>query len=142
MDLVRSCYRSKMRLFSDRPDVEVEGQWYFAKSDAKYLPFPHVFTSQNWDPSTADIDPSVGEVLGRRAWVPGRLPGGQDGQHFCGDASAWQNGVPIADRGLPIVRPDGSVCACPITNCLSQENAGHILLEQGDGCIEPEYAGP
>lgn len=126
-----------MRLFSDRPDVEVDGQWYWCKPGAKLLPFPHVFSSQNWDPSTADVNPSLGEVPGPRTWVKGEAPADQDGLHFCGKKSAWQNGVPYAQRGQPIVNPDGSVCACPISNCLLQEDGGHILLEDGTGCISP-----
>lgn len=129
-----------MRPFIGRPDIEVDGQWYFCLEGAKPLPFMHSFASQNWDPSTHMIEPAIGEVRGRQGYVKDPTPATLDGLHFCGPQTAWQNGVPLSERGQPIIGPDGKECSCPISNCILQEDGGHLLLEDGDGCISPENA--
>lgn len=102
MDYIRSCYKSNMRLYSDRPDVLTPGRWYFSPEGAKVIPFQHKFGSSSWLPNGRDDSVPLGEVGARGAWTNGRCPPQFDGTHFCGQQSAWQNGILYADRpGLP-----------------------------------------
>jgi len=113
MDYVRSCYRSSMRLYPDRPDVLVPGRWRRCRPGASAIPFLHSFGSQVWD-YTRDFDVSLGEVRGLGAWVNGAgLPQFQ-GQHFCGGADAWLHGIPYADRpGLDLDDAGVPLCCKP-----------------------------
>jgi hypothetical protein len=113
MDLLRSCYRSKMRLFSDRPDVLTDGQWFWCPDGAKPIPFMNRFVSQSQDYKHLEGSPAVGEYRGRGAWLNGACPPQYTGTHFCGEVEAWQNGILYADRpGLPIGE-DGYPSCCP-----------------------------
>jgi hypothetical protein len=114
MDLLRSCYKSKMRLYRDRPDILVEGQWRFCLPDAEPVPFPHSFGSHTQDPEGFDYDPALGETQERGQWVRGGTDGRLKGKRVCGKAEVWLNGIDFADRGQPANGPDGIPrCCCP-----------------------------
>jgi hypothetical protein len=112
MDYVRSCYKSSMRLYNDRPDVVVKGQWFFCQPGAKLAQMPHVFASQVWTPKGMAIDPPLGEVQGRGAWVDGKPDSRLIGQHFCGSPEVWLHGIPFADRPGLALEPDGTPVCC------------------------------
>lgn len=110
MDQLRSCYKSYMRLYPDRPDVLTLGRWYFCLPGARAVPYKHSFGSSLWDPKGYDFEVPVGEVLRVPGWVSGATDARNVGRHFCGSASAWLEGIPYADRpgleldaeGLPL----------------------------------------
>lgn len=112
MDMMRSCYQSSMRLYKDRPDVLTPGRWYFCAPGARVIPFRHSFGSMNWDGKGEDRDPEVGEVRPRGKWCNGRADVAYDGQHYCGSADVWLNGISYADRPGLEVNEDGIPLCC------------------------------
>lgn len=112
MDYIRSCYKSSMRLYSDRPDVLTTGRWYFSPEGAKVIPFQHKFGSSSWLPNGRDDSVPLGEVGARGAWTNGICPPQFDGSHFCGERSAWQNGILYADRPGLAADPFGFPLCC------------------------------
>jgi hypothetical protein len=112
MDYLRSCYKSSMRLYSDRPDVLTDGAWHFCEPGAKLAPMPHIFGSQIWTPKNMAIDPAVGEVLGRGPWFNGKPDSRYVGEHSCGSADVWLNGIPYADRPGLELEADGTPTCC------------------------------
>jgi len=113
MDLLRSCYRSKMRLFRDRLDVLVDGSWHWCGPLAKPVPFPHSFTSQQWRDDPGAWDDGLGEASGRGEWVPGTTDPRLCGLGVCGDADHWLNGGWWAERGTPPNGARGVPDCCP-----------------------------
>jgi len=57
MDLLRSCYYSRMAIYRDRPDIMVAGSWHFSPPGAKVLPFMHGFGSGQWHPEDMILPP-------------------------------------------------------------------------------------
>jgi hypothetical protein len=91
MDLLRSCYRSRMRLYSDS-DATVDGQWHWCQPGAKPVPFPHSFASRNWDQTHQfPYEEPVGEVR-RGRWRKGDSDPRVNGQRVCGSAQVWAEG--------------------------------------------------
>jgi hypothetical protein len=114
MDLLRSCYKSSMRLYSDRLDVLTPGAWRFCPPLAKPLPFPHSFGSRTWDLWNVDWGGGVGEVPGRGAWLNGQTNPALLGQRPCGSAEVWRDGVPVSERGdLPVDDRGDPLCCRP-----------------------------
>jgi len=136
MDYLRSCYKSSMRLYSDRPDVLVKGQWFFCQPGAKLAQMPHVFASQVWTPKGMAIDPALGEVLGRGQWVDGKPNSRYVGQHFCGAPQVWLEGIPFADRPGLALEPDGTPVCCHAPPAVPRFTSGGDLevdaTSQGD----------
>jgi hypothetical protein len=74
VDLLRSCYTTAARFFSEDPETQVMIRWFFCDEDAKALPYPTSFNSSNWD-SVKGIDPDVGELRSvKKKWVDGSPP--------------------------------------------------------------------
>ena len=122
MDLLRSCYRSQMRLYSDRPDVLTWGQWHWCPADAIPAP-PSAFVSSIWDQTRAETYP-LGEVASsHRKWKSGRGNARLDGQHYCG-AAAWLTGIPYAARPGLAVDASGIPLCC---QALPAEPGGLVL---------------
>jgi hypothetical protein len=136
MDYLRSTYSSKMRLYNDRPDVEVEGAWFFCQPGAKVLPIAHVFASQNWTPEGVHTDPPLGEVAGPRKWTNGIPDTRFTGQHFCGSPEVWLHGIPFAERPGLVLEPDGTPACCKAPRAIRRETSGGDLAidatAQGD----------
>lgn len=92
VDLVRSCYKTKMRFFRDRPDIETEVEWFFTEPGAKFLPFRTAFNSANWW-ADKTIAPLLGEISGAaRPWRSGQPPAPYAGQSPCGSAEQFLHG--------------------------------------------------
>lgn len=143
MDMLRSCYRSSIRPYRDRPDILVLGRWYFCKRGAKAIPFTHVFTSLNWLPEGKKLQPVIGEVPPRGDYSKQAGPSTWIGQSFCGTQDAWLHGILYADRTKPLVHHDGSPCSCPpvpvADGCIvAQQTFAHLVTQQGLGCLIPE----
>jgi len=68
VDLLRSCYSTRMRLFRDSTE-ETDIVWYKCEPGVKPLPFHTVFASRNWNAPDKDWI-GLGEVPGApRAWT-------------------------------------------------------------------------
>lgn len=92
VDLLRSCYSTKMRFYRDAPGVETMVDWFFCEPDAKFLPFRTVFNSGNWW-SDKTTSPPLGEVAGApRPWRNGQPPAPYDGQAPCGNDQKFLEG--------------------------------------------------
>ena len=93
MDYLRSCYRSRMRLYSDRPDILTPGRWHFCPPGAIVAP-PSVFFSRRWDDHVYGDD-ALGEVQQRYyRYYEGVTDPRLTGTHYCGDPSVWLEGIP------------------------------------------------
>lgn len=109
MGLLRSCYKSTMRLYPDRPDILVEGKWCFCAPGARAVPYGHPFTPSVWDANQEQLDDGLVGEVSRDGWYNGVRPEGWIGRRVCGDASAWRHGVdwdgssplPVGVDGLP-----------------------------------------
>jgi len=113
MDMLRSCYYSKMAIYRDRPDVLVSGRWHFCPDGALPVPFTHTFASRNWIDRSDRQLVGMGEADLRGAYSRGESDPLFTGQRVCGSAFVWRNGALFRQRGnLPVV--DGiPVCCVP-----------------------------
>jgi hypothetical protein len=96
MDALRSCYRSQMRLFSDRPDVLTWGRWRWSPPGAITGP-PTVFFARR-NQLQDEEDRPLGEVYAiQYAYTKGHADPRLTGLHYCG-SQAWTQGILYADR--------------------------------------------
>jgi hypothetical protein len=73
MDMLRSCYSTKMKFFKDS-DLEIPVRWYFCDDAAQAFPAHHLFASANWDSLPGGTN-HVGEVVGApRPYNDGLMP--------------------------------------------------------------------
>lgn len=103
MDYLRSCYRSVVRPYAGRPDIEVAGCWRWCPPGAPHLPYPHAFGSRNWDEFHVGISPPVGEIEPRGGWVGGGHGEGVSGV-YRGTAEDWA-GAPYDPSRVGVVWP-------------------------------------
>jgi hypothetical protein len=116
MDWVRRGYRTKMRLWADKPDL-VEVRWFRAPKGAKFFPGPHAFTSRQLYPiEYKDDEFPVGEVPGKTAYDDGQNVSGYVGTNFCGRVEAFLlGGVTGVDQGIP-TGPGGAAACCNVAD--------------------------
>jgi hypothetical protein len=95
MDIIRTCYRRKARIFSDS-DREVTIEWFPAPEGAEWFPLPSKFGSRSWH-DKADPWPRLGEVQGSpRIYCKKEKSPPYKGKCYVGDDSWWSNGIPYA----------------------------------------------
>jgi hypothetical protein len=91
VDLLRSCYSTRMRFGTD-PLQSTKITWYFCEDGAENLGIPTPFNSRNY--AEKGTWPELGEVEGaRRDWADGSFPipvPGTSGP--CGDPAVWEFG--------------------------------------------------
>jgi hypothetical protein len=92
MDVLRSCYSTKMRFTNGGPEYDV--QWYFCPPGAKVFSGRHSYASLNYQTGRwPTSDTSIGEVVGAlRPWRNGSLPAPYDGQRIGGTAGWFSSG--------------------------------------------------
>ena len=74
VDVIRRCYRSKWRLFSDSSAL-VSGRYYEAPAGTPAYPFFHMYGSRDWDQKPNELPPEFGESRSTpHIWDPGQLP--------------------------------------------------------------------
>lgn len=122
MDMMRSCYDTQMQF--DAAGHIVRGvRWYFADTNARYLPFPHKFGSQNWLPRGSS-NFGIGERWqAKPVWNNGALPYFSPGTGArCGSDDWFANGTPSNAPNIP-VGPDNVPLCCPQKPCQPWNNA-------------------
>lgn len=113
MDLLRSCYETKMRFWQDDAR-EVKVRWFWCEEKAEVFPAHHRFGSGNWASDRFNW-PGVGEVLDApRLWLSGENPGELFGEKFCGPLRAYEEGALATDPPLN-ASVDGICCCCTCT---------------------------
>jgi hypothetical protein len=85
-------------------------RWYFVDG-APFLPFPHGFTSENWDPVHWG-NPDFGEAWDRlQPYDKGAPPSPAPfGVKYCGPVEWWQEGAP--SDAAPLVWSGGIPVCC------------------------------
>ncbi len=73
---MRRCFRSKFRLFRDRPDIITPGRWVRVPWDTPHYPGPHWYGSRDWTSDERDPWPELGEVEGNVRLWDGGAPAG------------------------------------------------------------------
>lgn len=93
MDMLRSCYRTKMD-FGAAPYRAVPVRWFFCDDSALYFPGLHRFASANWTGDKHLKWHGPGEIQGvRRVWDDGNNANRKLGDHYCGDLKYFQQGL-------------------------------------------------
>jgi len=96
--MLRSCYRTLMRLARTGMERELEVRWFFLPDDSPVLPFPTRFGSRNWDGIGELGDRELGEVSGaERVWVNGSDFAGEIGMPILGTAEDFMEGCSITE---------------------------------------------
>lgn len=109
MDLLRSCYKTKMRFFRDTEDL-TNVEWYFVPDDSPLIGVVTPFCSTNWCQEPGPPD-GIGEVPFDRAYSNGNgNPGGQSGRR-CGSPEVWLRGLSLPPP-VPVVLDSAGRLAC------------------------------
>jgi hypothetical protein len=121
MDMLRVCYKTRMRLWQGSPD-EVPIRWYRASASAGYFNDPHPFGSTLWrrDRPAAFVPIAPGE-LGEVSIAPGEYDRGRNllqyrGHNFCGHPTAITGGGREGVDPPIVTDPDGSSPCCAVPN--------------------------
>lgn len=132
MDYLSHVYKSKMRLFKDRPEVLTAGRWYWCPEGAIAIPYMDRFVSSKWDSDGIALDPNQ---LGEVEIIPGYTSGVPNarytGQRFCGAQDVWENGAFFAQQGTPATDEDG-VPFC----CQEAPTVGGLAIEGQGGFVD------
>jgi len=113
MDVLPKLYRSKMRLYRDRPDVLVTGRWQWCPPGAVAIPYLHRFGSSKYDENDFELPAdSVGEVERLPGPVPSNTPPRYTGQRWCGGEEVWTQGALYSQRFTPAVDEEGIPFCC------------------------------
>ena len=107
-DVLRTCYRAKMKFFNDS-DKLTTVDWFFTEN-TDTIPFSHNFASrvyrEEWE-----LDPDLGEQNEPRTWLSGAAPCPCPKKGFCGSQGQWVNGSSLGDP-LPALWPRTNVNKC------------------------------
>jgi len=123
--MLRSCYKSSQKIYRDRPDVSVEGEWKFCLPGAVALPFAHPFVSRNWDAEgTTGLD-TIGEQPGSMPWRNGEINPQLIGTNWCGTPTDWDQGGLYDERGTAPVNGSGLPLCCN----LAPASYGGLMLD-------------
>jgi len=151
MDVVRSCYKTSMKLWKDRDEL-TPVRWFFVEPAAKvFQPVSSFRSLKTWD-RESDRTGMTGEKNTSTVYDKGSNPLGFEGLRHCGSDLAMQEGGessrdPIIETGL---MGDSPCCKTPPTVgiCLSGSSAPwktrlpHRLLCQIIGPLScPEFNG-
>lgn len=113
MDHLTACYKSRMRLFRDRPDVLVAGRWCWCPPDAVPIPYFHRFGSMHFDYDGFELGADqVGEVEVIPGYTSGVANARYTGQRWCGAKDVWTDGADFDAQGTPTADPDGVPICC------------------------------
>lgn len=103
VDLIRSCYKTRMRFSNDPEDQGSLVQWYWTEPGAGRLPYPTGYDSRTWEYNEPWTWPVHGEILGGpRTFASGTrpTPAPATARPFpCGSPAQWSPAVPSAGEG-------------------------------------------
>jgi hypothetical protein len=121
-----------MRLYSDRPDIQVPGRWYRCQPGAQTVGWTAFFARRNELQDKGDYP--LGEVY-QRGYAYSKTPANPQlkGTSFCGSPSAWQNGVPYSAGTLPVGQNGIPLCCgiTPKSTLLLGGKSARVLIGQG-----------
>ena len=143
VDLLRHCYKSKMRLWQDDP-TETEIRWFRAPPGAKILDGVSVLRSwQTWLRGEENTS-GIGEVTGiSYPYDKGANPVGYTGQHQCGEKKVFERGG-IHNQDPEIeTEANGSAACCqvPVPPPETPAFVGCQNLQQGGPVSDIFYLG-
>jgi hypothetical protein len=116
MDVLRSCYKTSMKLWKDREEL-TPVRWFFCKAGAKvFEPVSSFRSLKTWD-RESDRAGMVGEKLGVTPYDKGANPVGYEGLRHCGsDLSVQEGGVSGRDPVIVTTGTgDAACCQTPPT---------------------------
>jgi hypothetical protein len=112
MDVLRSCYRTRMRFDPSQPTKSSPVTWYFCPAGALPLPVAHSFGSINWYGGSGLPDAPIGELQSSpRPWSNGATPAEATGLVCPVDQSLFLTGAPYLTTPKPTY-PDGFPRIC------------------------------
>ena len=112
MDVLRSCYRTRMRFDPSQPTKSSPVTWYFCPAGALPLPVAHTFGSINWYGGSGLPDAPIGELQSSpRPWSNGAAPAEATGLVCPIDQSLFLTGAPYLGTSKPTF-PDGFPRSC------------------------------
>lgn len=109
MDYLRSAYETDC-FFAEGQTTPSRIRWYFVDQATPSLPFPTIFTSNEWL-DEPEGDQALGEVPGApRTWVDGTPPFPVAGGTPCGTANDFAGGAPWPFPGATVNVFGGLAC--------------------------------
>lgn len=95
MDVLRSCYSTRMRFDPAAPGTSSRVDWYFCPPAAKVFPSAHSFGSLNWYRGSGLPDAPLGELQAApRPWRNGSRPSEAAGLKVCEGVDKFLTGEP------------------------------------------------
>lgn len=128
--------------FDDAGLLTARVRWYRAPPNAVYLPFPHLFGSNRWQPALFTDQQGPGEVPETNpTYDKGATPSWATGSgRFCGSQDWWQNGTP--SNAPPVVLgPDGQPSCC-VSSYIDLEPVRYKWRAKTFGCMPWRAFGP
>lgn len=105
MDLLRSCYQTRMRFQPSDPPEGFSVRWYFCDPGVGPLPYRHVFGSRNWD-RFKGLVPVLGQIpVAPKPWRDGENIVPEEHPPSCTTEFEWFNGSLTSTGPMP-----GFVC--------------------------------
>lgn len=132
MDMLRSCYRTEMRLRQGSNETTTV-RWFFCEPGAAIAP-PSVFHSLNWG-FPEKKPPTIGEVWGTpRRWVNGAAPGRYEYRDEC-ESDQWiAHGLPHdAVSPIPPIVDGVPICCRLVAGGERWRGSGHFERVPGGG---------
>jgi hypothetical protein len=131
MDLIRSCYRTKMRLQDGSDPVSVT--WMFADKNADFIGVPTPFGSANWNlGEELRFDAYLGEQSGTRPWSNGQRDAGLVGKRLCFPVDYFRNGTPAGE----VIEKSLDRAGIPLCCETEEDQAGGVWVS-GEGEVNP-----
>lgn len=146
VDVIRTCYSTDMRFFSDDPTKITRVDWY--KTTGPNMPFASSFGSKTYDRIEGLVPLPIGEVEGTQKWRGWNPPYPIDPGPPCGTSQQWAQGATAADP-IPAQQPGSllPVCCPPapegglvgvgigessfVTPCCAEPVPGIVFLSMG-----------
>jgi hypothetical protein len=138
MDMLRACYRTKMRLHTD-PSVLTPVRWYKCHPNARDFPGLSPLRSSQWR-SEPWVEMPLGEVYGApRPFDPGLLPLGAFGRRFCGPIEWFRYGEPFPSSLPPQEYSLSGLATCCLAGGVQNAQGGMVAGGTATEFVVPPY---
>lgn len=132
MDVLRGCYKSRFRFFTDDPG-ETDVEWYFTKSRSTVPATIFASSLYDGDEPHGAVD-AQGELIYRDQYRWWRFTKGEDkwmapGVIHCGTDAEWAGAMAVPPPEPIPVDPDGVPLCCWPTHHQAQDADGAAALE-------------